>query len=129
MCLRGHVIVDQTNHLPSKGAFLVDEDDEAAWGKFSAFCAELVQARENGRQKEYITQRFGEEYPLDLQLEDIISDSLGSLRAVFGHRMYECEQCGRLWLQPIASKNHSISYLPETVERGILRSDKNKMQQ
>lgn len=128
ICLCGHRIVDQTDHLPYKAQFFADEDTDASWEQFILFCAELFWASMGGRQKEFLVERFGEEYSQDLTLEDIISDSLGGMRAVFGQVLYECEQCGRLWVEPASLKRKEIyrlvSYFPESEERGVLSSRK-----
>jgi hypothetical protein len=35
--------------------------------------------------------------------------------------VYECENCGRLWIQAMPHTNTWVSYLPESATRGILR--------
>ncbi len=129
-CLCGHIIVDQTDYLPYKAQFFADEDDELAWERFIVICADFVRAREAGKQNEFIEEKFGEGYPKDLTLEDIINDSLAGMRAVFGHNLYECEHCGRIWIEPASLKGKNrkrlVSYLPENAERGVLSSKKEK---
>jgi hypothetical protein len=122
MCPCGHIIVDQTDALPYKAQFFADEDYEASYGRFVEFCADLFQAWQEGNLEQFLTMQFGAEYPKNLDLSDIISDSLSGMRVVFGHLMYECEQCGRLLLFPIAAKNQFASYVPESETRGVLRS-------
>ncbi len=121
-CLCGHIIVDQSFDLPYKAQFFSDEDYAASYEKFIAFCTNFIQAREEGRQEEFIADHFGEGYPTNWDISEIIDLMLGGMRAVFGHTMYECEQCGRLWIQPDPEKDHYVCYLPETETRGVLRS-------
>ena len=124
-CACGNVIRDQTVDLPYKALFFADADYEA-FEKFVDFCGDLIRAREAGRQIEFVKQHFGEGYPSDLDITDIISDDLAGLRAVFGHTMYECETCGRLWINNIIGNNDYYPYVPEGEARGILRSDRHK---
>src|SRR5436305_1579870 len=101
-CLCGHLIVDQTDSLSYKAHFFADEDYEAAYGKFITFCAQFIEATDKGKLAEFIRHQFGEAYPQEgLSTEDFISDSLAGLLAIFGHPLYECVQCGRLWVKPI----------------------------
>lgn len=118
-CPCGHIIVDQTDNLPYKGKYFADGDYAASFGRHITFCAEYVQAREEGRQAEFLTHTLGETYPTALNGARVIGDDVAGLWAVFGHRMYECEQCGRLLIQPILGRNQLISYLPETETRGF----------
>ena len=126
-CVCGNIIVDQTDNLPYKAQFFADEDYEASYEKFIAFCVRLIQAKDEDKLSDFIKQEFGEKYPVEqLSLEDFISDSLTGMRATFGHTMYECEVCGRLWVQYNTHKDTFASYMPEGDLRGILSSDKRK---
>src|SRR5712692_743036 len=126
-CFCGHLIVDQTDNLPYKAQYFPDQDYRAAFEQFVDFCAELIQAREEGRQEAFIKNRFGEEYPQEeLDVSDFINDSFVGMLAVFGHSMYECEQCGRLWIQPEAFENKYVTYLPEGETRGVLAGKKKR---
>ncbi len=127
ICVCGHIIVDQREDLPYKAEYIADEDYEASYGDFITFVTELVEAREHGEQERFIIKRFGEQYPRDLDLSDVISDALTAVRVGFGHTMYECEQCGRLWIQPNPEKDRYVSYLPETETRGVLRSRRSEI--
>jgi hypothetical protein len=126
VCPCGHIIVDQSDNLPNKAQFFADEDYDASYEQFILFCVDLIQARQDGKQEQFVALQFGPEYPKNLDLSDIISDKLAGMRAVFGHLMYECEQCGRLLIFSVVGKNKFISYFPEGEIRGILRSDSEK---
>ena len=119
-CLCGHTIVDQTDDLPYKAAFIADQDQTTCFGLFFQFVADLLEAREQGRQNDFLEQQFGADYPRDLELRSILNDAF-TFNA-FSHKMYECEVCGRLWIQTKPQENIFVSYLPETEVRGILRS-------
>lgn len=118
-CFCGNIIRDQTDNLPHKAEYFADEDYEANYGELVTFLAHLVEATENGEQA-----AFRETYPnpKELDIADFISDNIAGFRARFGHHQYECEQCGRLWLQYDPRNNLYASYAPETEIRGVLRS-------
>jgi hypothetical protein len=120
-CQCGHLIRDTTDNLPYKALFFADGDYAASFERHITFCAGLIQARDEGRQDEFITSHFGENYPKDLSVEDVVSDNVAGLLAAMGHLMYECENCGRLYLQPFLRKNQYVSYVPEGEVRGVLR--------
>lgn len=123
-CLCGHTIVDQTVPLLYKAEFIADADFEGYSDRFFTFVADLVKARE---QDVFLSNNFGENYPRDLDVSSIVSDDLVGLRVVYGHTMYECENCGRLWIQPDPEKNRFVSYVPEEETRGVLRGRNKKL--
>jgi hypothetical protein len=85
---------------------------------------------DEGRQREFITSIFGKEYPQEgLDVSDLINDRLAGMLAVFGHFMYECEHCGRLWIQPDTFENKYVTYLPEGETRGVLVGKKKRNSQ
>jgi hypothetical protein len=123
VCPCGHIIVDQADNLPYKAAYYADEDYEASFGKYVEMCSGYIKARDEERQEAFIIEHFGKDYPRDLESAVVISDLLAGMRVLFGHTMYECEQCGRLLIFPVVGKNRFVSYTPEGEVRGVLRSD------
>ncbi len=112
--------------MPYKGEYFADEDYEESYGKFIRFVAALVESEDQEERHTLLTSYFRNGYPLDISVSSIISDALTSIRVAFGHTLYECEQCGRLWLQYIPGTKAYVSYIPETEIRGVLRSRKKK---
>ena len=125
-CLCGYIIADQTDSITYKAAFFADQDYEASYGKFISFIIDLLYAKDENTLPYFLNTEFGEEYPKDLSLEDIIADKLNGMLLAFGHTMYECNRCGRLWIRPDVVENKYVTYFPETSQRGILRSDREK---
>ncbi len=123
-CLCGYIISDQTEDLPYKAEYFADEDYEGSYGAFIHFIAEFIQMEQQGARNAFLATYFGEKYPQDLTVSDIVSDALTGIRVAFGHTIYECENCGRLWLQRIPGKNSYVPYMPETETRGVLKSQK-----
>ena len=123
-CYCGNIIRDQTDNLPYKAEYFADEDYEAHDGELVTFLIHLVEATEKGEQA-----AFRREFPNpeDLDISDFIGDNIIGFQAKFGRFLYECEECGRLWVQYDRRRNRYTSYLPETEIRGVLRSqEKNK---
>ena len=105
--------------MPYKAEYFADEDYEAYYEELVIFLARLVEATEKGEQA-----AFRREFPNpeDLDISGFISDNIAGFHARFGRFLYECEQCGRLWLQYDPRNNLYASYTPETEIRGVLRS-------
>jgi len=124
-CICGHNIVDQTDFLSYKAEYFSDEDNELYYGKLTSFLEKLVKEPTQDREDQFADGRFTEKHSSRLALSDEINDFLAGLRMIFAHDMYECEQCGRLWIQPDPARNELVPYLPETNQRGILKSHRN----
>lgn len=122
VCECGHVIVDQTDFLPYKAMFYSDQDTEACVDELIQDIAKFIEAREQGRQDEFLEIGFSKNYPKNLNISDIINDIMIGYEAVFGRTIYECEQCGRIWMQTEPGTNEYVSYFPEGEVREILRS-------
>ena len=119
-CICGHVIIDQKENLPYKGEYIADQDYEQLFEEFFPFLSELIVAREQGRINEFLERKFTDLYPKDLELQSIISDAFPLTK--YERTMYECEVCGRLWVETEVHSNNFVSYLPETSIRGIFKS-------
>jgi len=118
-CLCGNIIRDQTDYLSYKAEYFADEDTDAVYEGLVTFLARLVEATEKGEQAAFRREFLN---PEDLDISDFISDNIVSFQGRFGRFLYECEQCGRLWLQYDRRRNLYTSYTPETEIRGVLRS-------
>lgn len=131
LCRCGHIITDITDNLPYKARIGPDEEPFAPASVVAEELARYVEAREQNRQVEYLlnnvfdrhspdlaqheAEHFASE-PLSIAFTLLLSDRWGS---VYGRLVYECEECGRLWVQ---SGDHYVSYAPETATRHVLRS-------
>lgn len=123
-CLCGYIISDQTDDLPYKAEFFADEDYAGSYGGIIRFITEFIQTEQQGERNAFLAKYFGEKYPQNVAVSSIVSDILASIRVAFGHTVYECENCGRLWIQLIPEKDSYVSYIPEAEARGVLRSQK-----
>jgi hypothetical protein len=118
-CVCGHSMSDITDNLPYKASFLPDEDTNHALDNVMEEVASLIHARERGEQAEYLTEQAL--FLPNPTLRDILYHAFSHPTFEFGRTMYECERCGRIWMQAVPEKNEWVSYLPESARRGILR--------
>ena len=121
-CTCGHIIRDQSDSLPYKGHVLKDQDQEAVLEGIASDVALYIksllgedkgewiaqfpwlQGKENGAVIWGIMTQYCLKYPVDL---------------------YECENCGRLWVQKGVKAQGFVSYVPENPEiRAVLQSER-----
>ncbi len=121
-CTCGHVIRDQTNSFPYKAQFLPDEDEEVDFDRLAGAQKALITARETGKQEEFLRSHFGEIYPQALDLESVIVDLLTNEIHLSTRFIYECENCGRLFIEKHREEARLVSYVPEGGSRGVLQS-------
>ena len=89
-CKCGHVVSDQTDDLSYKGEVIADQDWEGVWGA--------------------IALRYASR-------SDELVDFITSVRLEFSRDVYECQGCGRLWVQEKPGAREFLSFAPE-FERG-----------
>ena len=118
-CRCGHVIVDQTDSLPYKASLLRDEAENGFWDEVHGELKPLVEAAESG-DKAAVAQAFGEFAHWCSATDEL----QGRISSLYIHRMstvYECQNCGRLWVQKDASESF-VSYVPEDEAYGAILS-------
>lgn len=124
VCRCGYVILDQKDYLPYKASFFLDADTNLSFERFYSYLHDLQIALNEENVRDFFEKTHGKEVAQEsFHLEDSIAMMFGGLTAFFGHTMYECEQCGRIWLQIHSDVNRFIPFLPETDIRGVLGSD------
>jgi hypothetical protein len=119
-CKCNHVIDDKYADLPYKGYLYADQDQDRRQSAFEHI-ADFVTAREHGMQEQFLTRFFGEPYPKDLNVAEVVSDIFDKITGGTESPLYECEQCGRLWLDSNRSET-LLTYQPEQETRGVLNS-------
>ncbi|WP_225609459.1 hypothetical protein [Pseudomonas sp. PDM11] len=112
-CKCGHVIIDQSDNLPYKASLLRDRAEYAFWEDVNCQLKPLVEAAQSG-DKAAIKAAFGEFIPW-VKATDNLEDKLSSLLIQRTSTVYECQSCGRLWIQENAGDGF-ISYTPEAGE-------------
>ncbi len=113
-CKCRHTIRDRRDFLSYKGEVRRDQDSEEFWETACNELALLVSAVVESRRDEWIGRQFLPGYPLDGPDERLISDFLCMLNNKIASKVYECEVCGRLWMQKQPGVNVYYSYRPDT---------------
>jgi hypothetical protein len=122
LCTCGHTIVDQTDYLPYKASFFLDQDQDIRMVRLVETIVDFMKAWREGKEEDVVGMSLSELYGSGSELKGFISQTIGAFEAVFSHEMFECEKCGRLWVQPDERTNEFLPYLPEEETRGILQS-------
>jgi hypothetical protein len=118
-CTCGNIIRDQTDFLPYKARWISDQDEDDFHHTLATVMAEAASALQQGKWQDFLNRQFTSEYPRDLDVQNVLSDLLTSVLIRFSRVLYECEECGRLWLQ--AEGNQFLPFLPEQPQRGVLK--------
>lgn len=113
-CRCGHTIRDKHDFLPYKAEVRRDQDAEWFWETTCNELALLVDAARTGERERWIAKHFLPGYPLDVPDDGLISDFLSMLDNKIMSQVYECEVCGRLWVQKQPGVNAYYSYAPDT---------------
>jgi hypothetical protein len=68
----------------------------------------------------WIIERFGAEYPHDLVDRDVLNDAITGHFDQWSLAVYQCENCGRLWVQEEPYTNRYRPFHPEGEWRDTL---------
>jgi hypothetical protein len=109
-CTCGHVILDQADNLPYKGQVLKDQDHEAFFAGIADALTEYLAGVRSGDLAEWHRK-----WPFLREKTDnhVAWALLGWFWRNFKVDVYECEQCGRLWVQEGTESQRFIPFLPE----------------
>lgn len=118
-CRCGHVIVDQTDSSPYKASLLRDEAENGFWDEVHRELKPLVEAAESG-DKTAVAQAFGE-FAHWCSAADELEGRISSHYIHRASTVYECQNCGRLWVQRDASESF-VCYVPESEAYGAILS-------
>jgi hypothetical protein len=116
-CKCGHVITDQTDSLPYKASLLRDEVENEFWDEVHRELKPLVESAESG-DKAAISDALGQFSPW-FSDADNLQDRISSLYIQRMSTAYECQNCGRLWVQKDNSERF-VSYVPEEGAYGAI---------
>lgn len=126
-CICGHVIRDQTDRLPYKAGFLRDFDREMVFDAIERECESLVAAVVVGDREAWLQRHYGGIYPRDLPNGAVFHDFVLCLLTEYMGTAYECEACGRLWVQRPGTDNEFAAFVPESGRaEHVLRSSRDE---
>jgi hypothetical protein len=121
-CNCGHVIRDQTLDNPHKASLLAHQAEQRFWERPAAELAGLARAVKEGQLLAWLARHFGPEYPRDGVLPEVVEDYLQRAQEDLLRTVYQCERCGRLWVQDLHESETFHAFTPETAGgRDILR--------
>jgi hypothetical protein len=111
VCSCGNVIPDQTDYLPYKGEVLKNQDREAFMCGVTGSLAEYIAGVRSRNLDEWHRERpWVQPGASDLT---VLWAFLGWFRRKYCVDVYECESCGRLWVQ---SGTGSQRFIPFAVD-------------
>jgi hypothetical protein len=122
-CTCGNVIRDQTDFLRHKGHILKDYDLETAYNKIGEECQALILAIAQGNRDSWITRHYLPGFPRDLSDGDLFMSFVSNVLRKVQVDVYECEGCGRIWVQRPGTVNEFVPYSPDDGKlASVLRS-------
>jgi hypothetical protein len=124
LCSCGHVICDQTDNLPYKAELYPDTDTEALWDGIVSAAMSLLKALGSGERLRWMKEHFLPGYPTNVSDEGMLSDAITGIAARLKRDVYQCELCGRLYIQTSSKTNTFVVFLPESPDaRNCLRGE------
>ncbi len=115
-CRCGYTIRDDMYNLSYKGRIRRDQDEDFFHETVTRQLVLLMAATSPEGREAWISHNFLPGYPQDADNEGMISDFLWGLEVRLMVILYECENCGRLWLQEEPGSDKYVPYSPEIRE-------------
>jgi hypothetical protein len=122
-CPCGHAISDTTDFLPYKGYITPDESWEDWLDTFSSALRDLADYHATGAVTPWMTKMMNILGARASDHRELLSETMLQWSAKFSRPIYECTECGRLFVDPGSKSNQMLSYKPEDDTRGILRAE------
>jgi hypothetical protein len=120
-CTCGHTIRDQSDELPYKGRVLKAQDQEATLEGIVSDLTLYIRSLLGESQGEW-----NQQFPW-LQGKDhhaVLWGIITQYCLQYPIDLYECENCGRLWVQKGVKSQGFVSYVPEdSAIRAVLQSE------
>ncbi|WP_025129774.1 hypothetical protein [Pseudomonas sp. PH1b] len=111
-CSCGHVIVDQTDDLAYKASLMRDGHEEALYEGIGHLSQAFQVAAEAGSLDQLLDRTYGKT-AWRPKARDYLGDRLCNLYAASSTCVYECQNCGRLWVQR-GAEHRFVSFAPDS---------------
>jgi hypothetical protein len=113
-CECGHVIRDQTDNIPYKGHVLPDVKNNTFFDWLVEETQSYVEAAQAGRVEQWLLERGYTQDYVNLRLShgDVLHDHIHSQFCKLKRDLYECEACGRIYMQTL-EENQFVGYAPD----------------
>ena len=112
-CTCGNIIRDQTDSLPHKASIIKDQQEENFIQDLAQEMNSLLIAEKAGNLEAYLDKRYGNT-PWRPKAAEACYDIIGSALLNSSIMAYECQSCGKLWVQKGVS-----SFMPFNPESGV----------
>lgn len=122
-CRCGHIITDSTDRLPYKAYVRVDADGHDPVAALARMLGDFIEARSHGEQRAFLSTIYSPKWVDIVDQKDLVAifdDLIDEFWYRFERCLYECEECGRIWIQ--RDDDIFVPYLSETDVRSILAS-------
>ncbi len=111
-CKCGNIIVDQVDSLPNKADIIPDSSFNEFMDHIDSVIEGYLNAEMNNTRDEWFKNNFNSGYPSDLPAKEMISDLVFNKYDNIFKQAYQCEMCGRLYVQLQKSESFA-SFKPE----------------
>lgn len=98
-CHCGYVISDSVYPCPYAGELKWETESETQSEQINRDLEDFLSAVEEGQRESWIRNYFGTEYPVELNLSSVIDDIYSKVSRKYGHNVYQCPKCERIYLQ------------------------------
>jgi hypothetical protein len=119
-CECGKVMSNTTAPCPTEGWLSGDQDRDATLDELCRDIAAYFRASREGRRDEWLNSFFLPLYPHDVPDESVVCDILLRNQGRIEHSVWECDECGRLWVQRKPGLNEYRSYRPDVPGYGAV---------
>ena len=113
-CTCGHLIIDQSDSLPHKGWILKDTDHDTVYNSIADECEMFVNAVVDGKRDAWLQQYFRGANTRDASHSDVFFHFVSALLRKHLREMFECSECGRLWVQKPGCINEFVPFQPDS---------------
>ena len=111
VCQCNNIIIDQTDDLAYKAFFVRDQNFEKIQQR-NSIIAQFIEAHKSGNKDKWLEKYFESDTYNNLEIESVINDILLRFDLEYQSTMYQCEKCGRLFVQK-GNENNFLRFIPE----------------
>lgn len=120
-CTCGNIIRDQTDSLPYKASLIKDQQEERFIADLAQEMNALLTAAKAGSLETHLNEQYGNT-PWSPKATEVCYDIIGSTLLSNSVMAYECQSCGKLWIQK--GVNSFVPFNPESgAYEAVLSSD------
>ena len=123
-CTCDKVIRDQTDSLTYKAHYISDQDWHDSYELISEKILEFMKAIDQGKEKEWIAEFYNTKDTDWPSRKTVIEDIQTNFRMELEKTIYQCEDCGRLYIETEGSDYFQKFKLDEHENKTVLKGKK-----